>query len=148
MEIIPLKNPANSRIILGEGQEGFHTIPNTGNNAHEFQIIEGHYLQIAAVHSQRRQDLSLRTWISVNPIGIPDHTIIETNRFVHLPRRTYVWTIYPSGMEQPNVDSIQFRQLNPGRYYFNVKNLENAENGYRLFFVQIPDGDQMNATKC
>lgn len=147
MALTRLKSPNNTYLITDEGDEGFFTVENASTNVHQFEL-DNMPVKIAVVHVVRRQDLSLRAWISDVPSGLPFYKIPETDRFVHLPRRSYIWVFYPKGTEAPIDKGIQNIELDKGIYYLNIQNTENARNGYRLFIIPILSSGDPNEVKC
>lgn len=141
--------PFNTEIVRGVGKDGFFTIKNGFTNVHPISVRRN-ALEIAAVHTAQRPDLTLRAWISQQPRGMGLRQLLETERFVNIPRRVYVWTLYPNNKQKPQNPSVQYIPLEPGDYFFNIENEENAENGYRIFFRDFKIGinDNVQDVQC
>jgi hypothetical protein len=130
-------------ILFIEGQRcptTYYTICQEQVHVFAFEVYPYQCTKLTITHTaplEASQDYSLQAWFSNNPL---DYELFAFQDNYVSPigvlRRAMTIPIYDKNIVHPSIyapDRCKLA-LDPGTYYFNVKNLQNRVNNYRLQF--------------
>jgi hypothetical protein len=124
---------SNSIIFLEQDRDadGYYLMNSGFTHSHQLLIPDDvTQLGLQIIHYyQNSQDLSLQVWFSEYPCNV-SFINLDKDGYLNLSRVGVEYTV-SSKESQLNTS---FKVEKNKKYYFNIKNLTNAANGYRLIF--------------
>ena len=125
--------------------DGFYTVGANQIHIHVIDLLPNGQIRVPTAQTIIKQALSIRNWISIKPHGIElffrfhpgsggiSHLLYDRNITpAPIPEKSALGLSSFSGQTFQFIDILV--PLMPRRYFYNIHNLENQPNGYKIAF--------------